>query len=340
MSTRVSVSQPPPAGGDGARLHAVLTAGLLRQHNEETAAEYRLGVERKDDEWTWETKSSSKWSVYSKESLVSVGTDAFEQSLLAHVQGAADIGAKKKRGKRGKVKRQGRKARTKVVKKVSQAKAKAKAALGIRAAKKKQQKLAKEYAGDVKALLRQVNDLQDDVEEDVRDQRDYATLVLAWVDDRGNNNRKERKKYKKEWKQNVKKYDIEKYGDDMQAQMRRWGNRMKANYSASSDEELAFIDAWMDLQQAVFALDKYNNDTYLPEKPKLTYSKAPGTQGWEAASKKDADAATARANEAYDAIKAAVDKLRSDEEWAAINSALASYWKLTNKPKGLVERLL
>ena len=59
-----------------------------------------------------------------------------------------------------------------------------------------------------------------------------------------------------------------------------------------------------------------------------------------AASKKEADAATARANEAYDAIKEAVDKLRSEEEWATINAALATYWKKTNKPKGLVERLL
>lgn len=338
MSTRVSVQQPLPAGGDG-RLHAVLTAGLLRQHNEETAAEYRHGVERKDDEWTWETKSSSKFSVYSKESLVSVGTDAFEETLLAHVQGAADIGAKKKRAKRGKVKRQASKAKSKVVKKVSQAKAKAKAMLGIRAAKKKQQKLAKEYAGDVKALLQQVNVIQDQVEEDVRDQRDYATLVLAWVDDRGKNNRAERKKYKSEWKKNVKKYDIEKYGEEMWAQMLRWGNKMKTGKGVS-DEETSFINAWMDLQKAVVALHKYNNDTYLPEQPKLAYSKAPGTEGWEAASKKEADAATARANEAYDAIKAAVDKLRSDEEWATINAALASYWKKTNKPKGLVERLL
>lgn len=339
MSTRVVAVQQPTAAGVEGRLHAVLTAGMLRQHNQETAAEYRPGDERKDDEWTWETKSSSKYSVYSKESLVSVGTDAFEETLLAHVQGAVDIGARKKRGKRGKVKRQASKAKSKVVKKVTQAKAKAKAMLGIRAAKKKQQKLAKEYAGDVKALLKQVNVIQDQVEEDVRDQRDYATLVLAWVDDRGKNNRAERKKFKKEWKKSVKKYDIEKYGEEMWAQMLRWGLKMKTGKGAS-DEETSFINAWMDLQKAVVALDKYNNDTYLPEQPKLAYSKAPGTEGWEAASKKDADAATARANEAYDAIKAAVDKLRSDEEWATINAALASYWKKTNKPKSLVERLL
>lgn len=331
MSTRAAATQSPPAGGEG-RLHAVLTAGLLRQHNQETAAEYRPGVERKDDEWTWETKSSSKCSVYSRESLVSLGTAAFEATLLAHVQGVADIGARKTRVKRPVVRRQASKSKSTVAKLVSQTKAEAKAkAKAVKAAKRKQQKLAKKYAGEVKAMLKLVNEFQGSVEQDVRDQRDYATIVLAWVDNRGNNNPAERKKYKKEWKKSVPGYDIEKYGEGMWAQMLRWGIKMKTN-NVASVEETTFINAWMDLQKAVKVLHKYNNDIYLPKKPKLAYSKAPGTQGWEATSKNEADAATDRAVEAFEAIKAAVDELRNPEEWATINAALASYWGKIKKP--------
>jgi hypothetical protein len=352
MSVRKGVaSQQPPSAARETRLHAVLTAGLLRQHAQATAAqcrpEHRPSAEREADEWTWETQSSSKCSVYSKESLVSVGTAAFEETLLAHVQGAEDIGAKKKmnlvsratkkKQQKLEVKRKAKsKAKSKVVKKVKRAKTQTD--LVARAAKKKQQKLVQEYTGYVRVLLKQVNELQRQVEVAVRDQRDYGTLVLAWVDDRGNNNRAQRTKYKKEWQDNVQEYDIKNYGEEMSVQMRIWGNRMNLGNGASS-EEAVFIKAWTDLQKAVATLHKYNNETYLSRKPKLSYTEAPGAEGWKGASEKNMAAATARANEAYAAIKAAVDKLPSESEWDAIDAALASYWKKTSKSKGLAERV-
>lgn len=348
MSVRKGVApQQPPSAARETRLHAVLTTGLLHQHAQATAAqcrpEHRPNAERDGDEFTWETQSSSKWSVYSKESLVSVGTAAFEETLLAHVQAAEDIGAKekmnlvsraaKKKQQKLEAKRKGKsKAKPKVVKKVKRAKTQTD--LVARAAKKKQQ----DYTGYVRVLLRQVNELQRQVEVAVRDQRDYGTLVLAWVDDRGDNNLRLRTKYKKEWQRNVPEYDIKNYGEEMSTQMRIWGNKMNLGNGASSEEAI-FINAWTDLQNAVAALHKYNNETYLPRKPKRSYTKAPGAKGWKAASENNMAAATARANEAYAAIKAAVDKLPSESEWDAIDAALASYWKNTSKSKGLAERV-
>lgn len=327
----------PPAGGEG-RLHAVLTAGMLRQHNQQTAADYRSDVERKDDEWTWETKSSSKYSLYSNESLASVGTAVFEATLLAHAHGIADIGAYgKKRSKRSMVKRKARKAKSKVAKRMSRAQAKSNTRLKIREAKNTQAMWAKDYAQKVRAWNEEVDNFQFEVQQDVQTQRDYATLVLAWIDGMESNNSSQRAMYKSEWKRRVGKgYSIDKNGKNMHELMGEWALKIPG----TSSEETAFLKAWKNLTDVVGTLHQYNNDTYLPDDPKLSYTKAPGAEGWEDASRMEAQAATNSAKSAYDTIMKLKNNLTSDEEWETINAALASQWLKARKPKGGVERLL